>query len=790
MAYSNTNPKKFLDADGLTYFSRKLNNYPTNDVIEAVIDGVQDALDEKVDLTSVGAANGVAELGADGKIPSNQLPSYVDDIIEVQNYEHLPYEGESGKIYVTLDTNMTYRWTGSDYVEISPSLALGETSSTAYRGDRGKTAYDHATEQKASTTASGLYKIAVTAQGHVQSVTNVQKSDITALGIPGENTTYTNFIQSGSTAAAGLVPAPSTTAGTTKYLREDGTWSVPPDNNTTYTLDGLGGAPKTEAIKAITRSGTTFTVTRCDGTTFTFTQQDNNTTYGSFVKSGSTATAGLVPSPGTTAGTTKYLREDATWQVPPDTNTTYSLATLGGAAKTEAIKNITRSGTTFTVTRCDNTTFTFNQQDSNTTYTNFVKSGSTAAAGLVPSPGTTAGTTKYLREDATWQVPPDTNTTYSLATLGGAAKTEAIKNITRSGTTFTATRCDNTTFTFTQQDNNTTYTLDGLGGAKKTEAIKTITRSGTTFTATRCDGTTFTFNQQDNNTTYANMTAATASAAGKAGLVPAPAKAQQGLFLRGDATWQTPTNTTYANMTAATASAAGKAGLVPAPAAGKQGQFLRGDATWATPTNTTYTLDGLGGAKKTEAVKTITRSGTTFTATRCDGTTFSFTQQDNNTTYSLATLGGAAKTEAIKKITRSGTTFTATRCDNTTFTFTQQDNNTTYANMKAASSSAAGSAGLVPAPAKGKQSAFLRGDATWNSPFLVKEFTTTENYFGVSGVTRDNYVSCYVKTTTSGNVSIAPYTSTDGSFGFRTFEITTFNSLPAVSKTVVIIYRG
>ena len=746
MAYSNTNPKKFLDADGLTYFSRKLNNYPTNDVIEAVIDGVQDALDEKVDLTSVGAANGVAELGADGKIPSSQLPSYVDDIIEVQNYEHLPYEGESGKIYVTLDTNMTYRWTGSDYVEISPSIALGETSSTAYRGDRGKTAYDHATEQKASTAASGLYKIAVTAQGHVQSVANVQKSDITALGIPGENTTYT--------------------------------------------LDGLGGAPKTEAIKAITRSGTTFTATRCDGTTFSFTQQDNNTTYGAFVKSGSTAAAGLVPSPGTTAGTTKYLREDATWQVPPDTNTTYSLSTLGGAAKAEAIKNITRSGTTFTVTRCDNTTFTFTQQDNNTTYANFVKSGSTAAAGLVPSPGTTAGTTKYLREDATWQVPPDTNTTYSLATLGGAAKTEAIKNITRSGTTFTATRCDNTTFTFTQQDNNTTYTLDGLGGAKKTEAIKTITRSGTTFTATRCDGTTFTFNQQDSNTTYGNMGAATASAAGTAGLAPAPAKGQQGLFLRGDATWQTPTNTTYANMTAATASAAGKAGLVPAPAAGKQGQFLRGDATWATPTNTTYTLDGLGGAKKTEAIKTITRSGTTFTATRCDGTTFTFTQQDNNTTYSLATLGGAAKTEAIKNITRSGTTFTATRCDNTTFTFTQQDNNTTYANMKAASSSAAGSAGLVPAPAKGKQSAFLRGDATWNSPFLVKEFTTTENYFSVTGITKDNYVSCYVKTTTSGNVGIVPYTSTDGSFGFRTFEITTFNSLPAMSKTVVIIYMG
>ena len=92
------------------------------------------------------------------------------------------------------------------------------------------------------------------------------------------------------------------------------------------------------------------------------------------------------------------------------------------------------------------------------------------------------------------------------------------------------------------------------------------------------------------NTTYSNMTGATADAAGKAGLVPAPAAGKQGQFLRGDGTWATPTNTTYTAMTGATASAAGKSGLVPAPAAGKQNSFLRGDGTWATPTNTTYTF--------------------------------------------------------------------------------------------------------------------------------------------------------------------------------------------------------
>lgn len=94
----------------------------------------------------------------------------------------------------------------------------------------------------------------------------------------------------------------------------------------------------------------------------------------------------------------------------------------------------------------------------------------------------------------------------------------------------------------------------------------------------------------DTNTTYTNMGAASASAAGKDGLVPAPAAGAQAKYLRGDGTWQTPPNTTYSNMGGATSSAAGSAGLVPAPAAGKQASFLRGDGTWATPPNTTYAV--------------------------------------------------------------------------------------------------------------------------------------------------------------------------------------------------------
>ncbi len=114
---------------------------------EAADDGLQAQLDDLpatfVALAETGAADGVAELDGAGLVPSSQLPAYVDDVVDVANFAALPVTGEAGKIYVTLDTNLTYRWSGSAYVEISASLALGETSATAYRGDRGKAAYDH-----------------------------------------------------------------------------------------------------------------------------------------------------------------------------------------------------------------------------------------------------------------------------------------------------------------------------------------------------------------------------------------------------------------------------------------------------------------------------------------------------------------------------------------------------------------------------------------------------------------------------------------------------------------------
>ena len=128
------------------------------DRIENKLDGVTDKLEEALQkeiedrkagdttitnslnafISTKGQPGGLAELDSTGKVPAAQLPSYVDDVLEFSTKAQFPQIGETGKIYVSKDTNLTYRWTGTQYLEISQSLALGETPSTAYPGDKGK----------------------------------------------------------------------------------------------------------------------------------------------------------------------------------------------------------------------------------------------------------------------------------------------------------------------------------------------------------------------------------------------------------------------------------------------------------------------------------------------------------------------------------------------------------------------------------------------------------------------------------------------------------------------------
>ena len=93
----------------------------TGSQLIATITGLQTALDGKAVVTDIGNANGIAPLGSDSKVPSAYLPSYVDDVIEGASLGAFPGTGETGKIYTALDTGKIYRWSGSAYVEISPS---------------------------------------------------------------------------------------------------------------------------------------------------------------------------------------------------------------------------------------------------------------------------------------------------------------------------------------------------------------------------------------------------------------------------------------------------------------------------------------------------------------------------------------------------------------------------------------------------------------------------------------------------------------------------------------------
>lgn len=121
------NPTDAHDASAISY---------DNTDSELVADDVQAAIDEielRVDTAeadiqaiedSIGAASGIAPLNASSKIDALYLPSYVDDVLEYADLISFPLVGEDGKIYVAIDTNRTYRWTGTVYVEISASAVI------------------------------------------------------------------------------------------------------------------------------------------------------------------------------------------------------------------------------------------------------------------------------------------------------------------------------------------------------------------------------------------------------------------------------------------------------------------------------------------------------------------------------------------------------------------------------------------------------------------------------------------------------------------------------------------
>lgn len=236
--------------------------------------------------------------------------------------------------------------------------------------------------------------------------------------------------------------------------------------------------------------------------------------------------------------------------------------------------------------------------------------------------------------------------------------------------------------TFTPSDHTHYYAASStIGGAATTAVsdnknqniaatyIKGLSVSGRTITYTKGDGTTGTITTQDTNTTYSNFKGATSSAAGAAGLVPAPATSNVSQYLRGDGTWATPTNTTYG---VATSSANG---LMSSTDKAKLDGIASGANNYTHPAYSPH-ASGL---------------------------------------YKV-TVDSTGHVSAVSAVTKA---------DITGLGIPAQDTNITYNTMGAATASAAGTSGLVPAPGAGKNTSYLRGDGTWVVP-------TDTNYY-ISG---------------------------------------------------------